>query len=100
MPAQDYWYKCWQCRMKFLGKSYLPCLIDEVCLRCGAGTRGWIPSVEDKRRGTLYYDVGTGLYLRSGREHQMLFAHGYYKTKTHDSEILEVCNYGDYTPTS
>jgi len=86
--------------MKFLGHGWMPCLFDEICPRCGSGCRGWLPSEEDKLRGTAYYDVGTELILRSGRERQMLFAHGFYKTRTHGTEILSVDNYGDYIPTS
>ena len=100
MPAHPYDVKCWQCSNVFMGHCYLPGLEDEICPRCGAGCRGWVQTQEDKVRGTLYYDVGTGLILRSGRERQMLFAHGYYKTKTHGTEIISVDNYGDYTPTA
>ena len=100
MPETDNYYWCWQCKNKFLGHGWLPGLFDEICPRCGAGCRAWIPSEEDKLRGTYRYDVGTGLMLRTGREHQMLFAHGYYKTRTHDTEIIGVDNYGDYIPGS
>ena len=100
MPIRDFWYKCWQCKLRFLGHSFMPCLVDEICPRCGAGCRAWQPTDEDKRIGTRYFDVGTGLYLRSGREHQDLWAHGYLKLKTHDADILEVCDPSDYTPTS
>lgn len=96
MPARN--YKCWQCRFIFVGHDVLACSVDQTCPRCGAGTRAWVATEEEKKIGLPYEDVGTGLVLRLGREHQMLFAHGYYKLKTHDSEILEVCNYGDYIP--
>lgn len=96
--VMEYVFKCWQCPMKFVGHDSMPCANDMVCPRCGAGSRAWIPTMEDKLRGTKYYDAGTGLILRSGREHQELYAHGYLKLKTHDSDILEVCDVSDYTP--
>lgn len=93
-------FLCWQCQNKFIGHSSVPGEHDERCPRCGAGTRGWIPTAEDKKCGTRYFDVGSGLYLRSGREYQELWAHGFLKLKTHGSDILEVCDVSDYTPTA
>ena len=94
-------YGCWdlRCRKEFIGHDPFPCVVDQICPRCGAGTRKWISSKEEKRNGAPYHDVGTGLVVRLGREHQMLYANGYLKLKTHDSDILEVHDISDFTPT-
>ena len=85
--------------MVFWGHSTLPGSNDEICPRCGSGSRAWIQSLEDKRNGTAYYDVSSDSILRANRERQMLFAKGFYKMRTHDTEILGTDRYGDYFPT-
>ena len=91
-------YKCWQCKFYVVGHDPLPCSVDHVCPRCGAGARTWIPTQEEKLRGASYYDVSSDLILRLGREHQQLWANGFLKLKTHDTDILEVCDISDFTP--
>jgi hypothetical protein len=92
-------YRCWKCKFVFMGHSTLPGSNDEICKRCGSGTRAWIRTPEDERVGTVFFDVSSGLVMRAGRDRQTLFAHGFYKMRTHDTEILGVDRYGDYIPT-
>lgn len=84
--------------MVFTGHSTLPGSNDEICPRCGSGTRAWIQTEKDKLVGTAYYDISSDLILRAGRERQMLFAHGFFKMRTFESEILGTDRYGDYIP--
>jgi hypothetical protein len=94
----DRTYRCWQCKNEFVGYDPFPCSVDHICGRCGAGSRSWVPSEEEKLNGTAYWDVGTATVVRLGREHQMLYASGYLKLKTHDKDILEVHDITDFTP--
>lgn len=91
-------YECWKCHFDFHAHDTLPCSVDHKCPRCGVGVRKWIPSKEDKIKGTYRYDPSSSLVLRTGREKQQLFVHGYYQAIQRNGEIIDVEVLDAYTP--
>lgn len=83
-------FECWNCHKRFDGHDNLPMQYDHTCPRCGCGVRKWIPTTEDRKRGTRYKDFASGLRVRLGREGWNLFFNGRYIVDPKTNEARKI----------